>query len=422
MGTTERGHRDVPGTMSVVPAPAESRSSPSDPGTGHAIVAGVVTALVGFTSSFAVVLTGLRAVGASPEQAASGLLALCVTQAVGMVWLARRFRMPITLAWSTPGAALLAGSGAVAGGWPAAVGAFVAVGVAVVLTGLWPRLGRLIASIPVPLAQAMLAGVLLPLCLEPVTALRVSPAAVAPVIVVWLVLQRFSTRWAVPAAFATAAVVIAIDLAAGNATVDRTALVPRLDLTVPQWSWQALVGIALPLYVVTMASQNIPGTAVMASFGYRVPWRAAMAVTGVGTVVGAPAGGHAINLAAISAALAAGPTAHPDPRRRWVAAFTAGLSYLVLAVTSAALSALVVAAPPGVVETVAGLALLATLAGALVSALSDESDRLPAVLTFLVAASGVAFAGIGSAFWALAAGLVIRLLLRAEPRRVRSGG
>lgn len=403
--------------MSRIPDP-ESRpeSTGGGPGLGHPISAGVVTSLVGFTSSFAVVLTGLRAVGASPSQAASGLMALCVTQAVGMLWLARRYRMPITLAWSTPGAALLAGAGAITGGWPAAVGAFVVVGAAVVLTGLWPRLGRLIESIPVPLAQAMLAGVLLPLCLAPVTALRAAPAAVAPVILVWLVLQRFSTRWAVPAAFATAAVVIGVDLVFGDATIDAAALTPRLDFTVPQWSWQAMVGIALPLYIVTMASQNIPGTAVMGAFGYRVPWRAAMAVTGVGTIVGAPAGGHAINLAAISAALAAGPTAHPDPRRRWIAAFTAGVSYLGLAVASAALAALVAAAPPGVVETVAGLALLATLAGSLVAALSDEADRLPAVLTFLVAASGVAFAGIGSAFWALAAGLGIRLLLRS-PRR-----
>ncbi|MGW0044539.1 benzoate/H(+) symporter BenE family transporter [Rhodococcus sp. NPDC003348] len=398
--------------MTGVPGITEPDPTATEGGQSHPISAGVVTALVGFTSSFAVVLTGLRAVGASPSQAASGLMALCVTQAVGMLWLARRYRMPITLAWSTPGAALLAGTGAVEGGWPAAVGAFVGVGAAVILTGLWPRLGRLIESIPVPLAQAMLAGVLLPLCLEPVAALRASPAAVAPVILVWLVLQRFSTRWAVPAAFATAAAVIVVDLAVGDATLDTSELVPRFESTVPHFSWQALVGIALPLYIVTMASQNIPGTAVMGSFGYRVPWRPAMTVTGIGTIVGAPAGGHAINLAAISAALAAGPTAHPDPRRRWIATFTAGWAYLVLAVCSAALAALVAAAPSGVVETVAGLALLATLAGSLVSALSDESDRPAAVLTFLIAASGIAFAGIGSAFWALAAGLAIRLLLR----------
>ena len=378
------------------------------------VSAGIVASLVGFTSSFAVVLTGLRAVGASPTEAASGLLALCVTQAVGMMWLARRYRQPITLAWSTPGAALLAGTGVVVGGWPAAVGAFVTVGVLVLLTGLWPRLGALVSRIPVPLAQAMLAGVLLPLCAAPVVAFADSPAQVAPVVLVWLVVLRFSARWAVPAAFAAAAAVIAADLIGGGTPIATSDLIPRIDWTVPHWSWQATVGIAVPLYIVTMASQNIPGVTVMASFGFRIPWRASMAVTGTGTVLGAFAGGHTINLAAISAALSANPSAHPDPKRRWVAAFSAGSSYLVLALLSTALTTLVAAAPAGVVETVAGLALLGTLAASLFGALEHASDREATVLTFLVAASGLTFAGIGSAFWALVVGLVVRAILRRQ--------
>ncbi|OZD69745.1 benzoate transporter [Rhodococcus sp. 05-340-1] len=378
------------------------------------VSAGIVASLVGFTSSFAVVLTGLRAVGASPTEAASGLLALCVTQAVGMMWLARRYRQPITLAWSTPGAALLAGTGVVVGGWPAAVGAFVTVGVLIVLTGLWPRLGAAVSKIPVPLAQAMLAGVLLPLCAAPVGAFSDSPARIAPVVLVWLVVLRFSARWAAPAAFLAAAAVIAADLIGGGTPVAASDLIPRIDWTVPHWTWQATIGIAVPLYIVTMASQNIPGTTVMASFGFRIPWRASMTVTGTGTVLGAFAGGHTINLAAISAALAANPSAHPDPKRRWVAAFSAGSSYLVLALLSAALATLVAAAPPGVVETVAGLALLGTLAASLFGALEHASDREATVLTFLVAASGLTFAGIGSAFWALVVGLVVRAILRRQ--------
>jgi benzoate membrane transport protein len=392
--------------MSVPDSDVRSPSSAAQP-----VSAGIVTALVGFTSSFAVVLTGLTAVGANSAEAASGLLILCVTQALGMLWLSRRYRMPITLAWSTPGAALLAGAGTVGGGWPAAVGAFAIVGVAILLTGLWPRLGRVIAAIPSALAQAMLAGVLLPLCLAPVLALRDAPLAVAPVVLVWLILQRYSTRWAVPAAFAAAGVVIAVSLVVGKVGLDVSALLPELVLTTPTWSWQALIGIAVPLYIVTMASQNIPGTAVMKSFGYEVPWRPAMLVTGIGTLVGAPAGGHAINLAAISAALSAAPTAHPDPRKRWRAAFTAGWAYLVLAACSAAVAALIAAAPVGVVETVAGLALLATLGGALASALADIREREGAVVTFLIAASGVGVLGIGSAFWALIAGLIVRTAL-----------
>ena len=379
------------------------------------ISAGIVAALVGFTSSFAVVLTGLRAVGASPAEAASGLLAICVTQALGMLYLARRYRQPITLAWSTPGAALLAGTGAVAGGWPAAVGAFVVVGLLVVATGMWPRLGALITSIPTSLAQAMLAGVLLPLCLKPVTAFAASPAVIAPVVLVWLVLQRYSKRWAVPAAFGAATIVIGIDVIAGNRVPSASELIPRVDFTVPHWTWQAIIGIALPLYIVTMASQNIPGMAVMKAFGYDVPWRPAMSVTGIGTVIGAQLGGHTINLAAISAALAAAPTAHPDPRRRWIAASSAGWFYLLLALCSAAVATLVAVAPAGVVETVAGLALLGTLGASLAGALRDENGREAAIATFLIAASGIGIFGIGSAFWALVVGLVLRWVLTPKP-------
>ena len=383
-------------------------------GLAHPIGAGIVTALVGFTSSFAVVLTGLRAVGATPAQAASGLLAVCITQGVGIVILSRRYRMPITLAWSTPGAALLAGTGAVVGGWPAAVGAFLVVGALIVATGLWQRLGALIGAIPTELAQAMLAGVLLPLCLAPVHAVKVSPAAAVPVVIVWLLLLRFAKRWAVPAAFGTAAAVILVSLIVEHRSVAVHDLAPTVSVVAPSWTWQALVGIAVPLYIVTMASQNIPGTAVMASFGYRIPWRAAMTVTGAGTLIGAAAGGYTINLAAISAALAAAPDAHPDKDRRWIAAFVAGCSYLVLALCSAALVALVTAAPEGVVETVAGLALLGTLSAALVGALTPTAHREAAALTFVIAASGTAFLGIGSAFWALLAGLLVRWVLSSR--------
>ena len=400
----------APGSNSASRADAGA----GDPGIWQPVGAGIVAALVGFTSTFAVVLTGLTKVGATPGQAASGLLAICLTQAVGMLVLSLRYRMPIALAWSTPGAALLAGTGAVSGGWPAAVGAFAVVGALIVLTGFWQRLGRLIAAIPAEIAQAMLAGVLVPLCLAPMRALTVSPAVVVPVIVVWLVLQRFAPRWAVLAAFATAAIGAGADIAAEHRRLDLAAMVPRVELTVPHWSWTALIGIAIPLYIVTMAAQNIPGVAIMESFGFRVPWRAAMAVTGIGTVIGAPAGAHAINLAAISAALSAAPSAHPNPRRRWIAVFSVGCAYLVLTLVSGALVVLVAAAPKGVLETVAGLALIATLATALTAALGSAEHRIAGAVTFLVAASGFAALGIGAAFWALLAGLLVRWTLSAR--------
>ncbi|GAW50806.1 MULTISPECIES: benzoate/H(+) symporter BenE family transporter [unclassified Nocardioides] len=376
---------------------------------GTPVVAGIVTALVGSSSSFVVVLAGLTAVGASPAQAASGLLALLVTQALGMLWLAVRHRTPITLAWSTPGAALLVSTGAVTGGWAAAVGAFAVAGGLIVLTGLVPALGELIARIPVSLARAMLAGVLLPICLEPVTGLADSPAYVGPVVLAWVVMHRVSRRWAVPVALAVALLVVVVTAGSSVAPAD---LLPTVTWTTPHWTVAAVVSIAIPLYIVTMASQNVPGVAVTSSFGYQVPWRETMTVTGIGTLVGAPFGGHAINLAAITAAMTAGPMAGPDRGRRWIAAVTASATYLALALACGALTALVAAAPGDVMQAAAGLALLGTLGSALAGALADEHDREVAVVCFVVAASGVTILGVGAAFWALLAGLVLRPLLR----------
>jgi predicted benzoate:H+ symporter BenE len=177
------------------------------------------------------------------------------------------------------------------------------------------------------------------------------------------------------------------------------------------WDLGAAVGVALPLFIVTMASQNVPGVAITASFGYEVPWRETMTVTGLGTLAGAPFGGHAINLAAITAALAAGPSAGEDRSRRWIACVSASCTYLVLAVGSGALAALVAAGPGDVVQAAAGLALLGTLGAALAGALADEDGREAAVVCFLVAASGITVLGVGAAFWALLAGLVLRPVL-----------
>ncbi|WP_341933168.1 benzoate/H(+) symporter BenE family transporter [Microbacterium sp. LWO14-1.2] len=380
------------------------------------VLAGIVTALVGFTSSFTVVLTGLGAVGATPVEAASGLLALCLTMGLACIVLAWRYRMPITAAWSTPGAALLAATGAVDGDWPAAVGAFLVAAALILLTALWPALGALIARIPPSIAQAMLAGVLLPLCLAPVIGLVANPWGVVPVVLTWLVFARLAPRWAVPLAFVAAAVVVAVSLVQSGAPVDAGLLLPRVELTAPVFTVGAVVGIALPLFIVTMASQNVPGIAIMRSFGYEVPWRPAMLVTGIGTAAGAAAGGHAINLAAISAALAASPEADPDHGRRWIAGVSTGASYLVLGAFSAAFAALVLLAPDAVIPAVAGLALFGAFGSSVQQAIDDPGERIPAVVTFLVAASGIAVLGVSAAFWALVAGLLVRGVLHTGRR------
>ncbi|WP_042374117.1 benzoate/H(+) symporter BenE family transporter [Streptacidiphilus neutrinimicus] len=373
------------------------------------LTAGLITAVVGFSSSFALVLTGLRGVGADSEQAVSGLLLLCLSMGALAIWLGLRHRQPISIAWSTPGAALLVGAGRPTGGYAAAVGAFMVCGLLLAVTGLWPRLSRLVAAIPTGLATGLLAGVLLPLCLAPVQSAFHLPGLTLPVIVVWAVLLRLARRWATPGALIALLVVLAVRTplhlgSAGN-------LLPRLSLTTPTFGWSALVSIALPLYVITMASQNIPGLALLRHFGYEPPVRHVLTATGLSTVATAFGGGYTVNLAAITAALAAGPDAHPDRGRRWIASVTAGVCYILLGLTAGVSAVLLTQAPPQLVEAIAGLALLPTLGSALSSALAEEKGREAAVLTFVVAASGVSAYGIGAPVWALAAGLVLRALL-----------
>ncbi|MET8249817.1 benzoate/H(+) symporter BenE family transporter [Micromonospora sp. NPDC005197] len=383
-------------------------------GRAQPVLAGVVTALVGFASSFTVVLAGLRAAGASDAQAASGLLALCVACGLAAAWLGWRHRIPMSVAWSTPGAALLVATGPPTGGWPVAVGAFLVSGALIVAAGLFPPLGRAVAAIPKPVAGAMLAGVLLPLCAAPVRALVELPRVAGPVVLGWLLLHRFARRWAVPGALLVA--VVAIALTAPPAGLSGATLTPSLALTVPAWNASALVGLALPLFLVTMAAQNVPGMAVLVGYGYRPPFGAALRATGLASLLAAPAGGHAVNLAAITAALAAGPDAHPDPERRWVASVTAGLGLALLGLGAGVATALVAVAPPILIEAVAGLALLGALATALAAAVTDPATREAAVVTFVVTASGVTLIGVGGAFWGLVAGCLMLLLFhRRQP-------
>ncbi|WP_202610338.1 benzoate/H(+) symporter BenE family transporter [Herbidospora solisilvae] len=364
------------------------------------IVAGIVTAVVGFASSFAILLGGFQAVGASPAQAASGLLAACLAVGACSMWLSLRYRMPIVVAWSTPGAALLASTGAVEGGFATAVGAFLVSSALIVVAGLFTPLGRWIATIPQPIAAAMLAGVLLPLCLAPVQAVVQVPALAIPVVLVWLVLMRFARTWAVPAALVVAVVLIAAPVDAGW---------PQLAFTAPRFTVQGVVSIAVPLFLVTMASQNVPGMAVMAGFGYRVPLAAALRVTGIASAAASPFGGHAVNLAAISAALSAGPDAEPDPARRWIASTTSGVAMIALGLSAAVATSFVVQSPPILIQGVAGLALL----GALTSAIRNVEGEA-AIITFLVTASGVGFLGVGAAFWGLLAGGVVHVFFSAS--------
>lgn len=378
--------------------------------SGQAVAAGVLSAFVGFASSFAVIVRGLVAVGATQAEAASGLMVLSVAMGGCGIVLALRGRIPVTMAWSTPGAALLATTGAVEGGFPAAVGAFVLSGALVVASGLWKPLGRWVSAIPAALASAMLAGVLLGLCLAPVKAVAQAPWIGLPMVVAWAVVGRFRRIYAVPAAVAVAAIGIALT---AHVSADAMgSLWPAPVAVLPVFSVAATVGIAVPLFIVTMASQNIPGLAVMRANGYRPDAGGVFRASGLVSMLAAPFGSHSVCLAAITAAMCAGPDAHPDPARRYWAVVAAGATYILLGLLATVATAFIAAAPPILIEAVAGLALLGAFGGALLGAAHEPSSREAAAITFLVTGSGVTLLGIGGAFWGLVAGGAFLLLGR----------
>ncbi|WP_119421752.1 benzoate/H(+) symporter BenE family transporter [Desertibaculum subflavum] len=391
-------------------SPAPSGETTSRASTVQPISAGILAAITGFASSFTILLAGFTAVGASQAEAASGLFAVAFGMGLLTFLLSLRARIPITIAWSTPGAALLAATALPTGGYAAAIGAYLVTAGLIVVAGLWRPFGRAVASIPMPLAGAMLAGVLLELCLAPMRAVGAMPALALPIILAWALAMRFARAWAMPVAVVvTAAIVVAATPIPAGALADPW---PQPLLVLPVFTLDAAIGIGLPLFLVTMASQNLPGLAVMQANGYRVDVAPVFVSTGLASGATALLGGHSLNLAAITAALCAGPEAHPDPARRWIASVANGIACMVLAFGASFATAFIAVSPPLLIQAVAGLALLGSLGGALTSALGEERDRLPALVTFVTAASGVSFGGIGAAFWGLIAGGALLLLLR----------
>ena len=389
-------------------------TAPRPASLAHPITAGIVGSITGFASSFALLIAGLRAVGASEAEAASGLLVLCVFQGVLAIGLSLRFRLPLSFAWSTPGAALLVAAHKTTGDFRAAVGAFLLCGVLLLATGLWPWLARIMTRIPRPIASAMLAGILFPICLAPVQAAVQVPLLALPPIVVWLVLSRLAPRWAVAAAVVVTAVAVVIS----GPSIAAVHLAPTVQFVVPSFDPLVLVGLGVPLYIVTMAGQNVPGFAVLRTFGYdNPPARTMLTAAGIATTVGSVFGAYALNLSAITAAMMAGPDAHPDRDRRWIATVSSGVAYLLLGLAAGAATALVAASPPILIQAVAGLALLGALVSSVVAALEEVAHRVVAIVTFLVVASGIQLLNIGSAFWGLIVGAIVMLVLRAGRRR-----
>ncbi|SEG90171.1 benzoate membrane transport protein [Actinacidiphila yanglinensis] len=381
-----------------------------------AVAAGLVTVLVGVTSSAAVVLSAARAAGAGPAELASWMLALGVGLGATTIGLSLRFRVPVVTAWSTPGAALLA-TGLTGASMGEAVGAFLLSAVLILISGVTGWFARAMASIPVSLAAALLAGVLMEFGTGLFRAMHGDFAVTFTMFAGYLVARRVRPRYAV-------LVALLVGIAATTATggwggaAGHIRFTPAAPVfTAPRFDWQTLVGAGLPLYVVTMASQNLPGVAVLRNDGYDVPVSPLLGWTGAANAVLAPFGAFALNLAAISAAICTGPEAHPDRERRYLAAVWAGVFYLCVALFGGTIGSLLTAMPRALVLGTAGVGLLGTIGGSLHGALADDRDREAAVVTFLATASGVTLLGVGSAFWGLLAGVFTMLVARAGQRR-----
>ncbi len=351
------------------------------------ISAALVAALVGFGSTIALVLAAAGAVGADAAQTTSWVLAVCLAKAAGSAWLGWRSRVPVVLAWSTPGAALVAASSGIS--MPEAVAAFMLAGVLIALTGAVRPLGRLVAMIPDGIAAGMLAGVLLPFVMRLPGAVVDAPALVLPVVAVFALVRLWNPAFAVLAGLSLG---LALGMADGSGA-DLALVLPRLVVIAPDWDAGVLIGLGVPLYLVTMASQNLPGFATMRAAGYEPPVRPALTVTGALSAVAAVFGAHPISMAAITAAICLGDDVDPDRSRRWRVSLVYGAVWVGLGLFSPVVIGLIAGLPAALVTAIVALALLGPLAGALTGACAPSSQRFAATVTFAVTASGIVAPG-----------------------------
>ncbi|NTT85902.1 benzoate/H(+) symporter BenE family transporter [Tabrizicola fusiformis] len=367
------------------------------------ISSALVASLVGYGSTIALVLSAAAAVGASPAQTASWVFAICLAKAAGSALLSYWARVPVVLAWSTPGAALIAATTGVS--MAEAVGAFVLSGFLVALTGLIRPLGRVVAMIPDGIAAGMLGGVLLPFCLKGAGAAQALPGVVLPMVAVFVLVRLKNPALAVLAALATG-----LALAFGLGLAEWPALrlpLPVLEFTPPAFRPDVLLGLGVPLYLVTMASQNLPGFATLRAAGYEPPVRPALVVTGGLSALAGLFCAHPVSMAAITAAICLGDDTHPDRNQRWKVGLVYGAVWVGLALLGPAILMVLGALPPALMLALVAVALLGPLTGALTGAYGPAETRFAATVTLAVTASGVAAFGIGAAFWGLLAGLAV---------------
>lgn len=374
------------------------------------ISAGFIAVLVGYSSSVAIIFQAANAVGATPAELGSWMWALGIGMGISCIGLSLAYKEPILTAWSTPGAALLVTS--LSGlSMDQAIGAFLFCSLLITLSGITGWFQRIMEFMPRSIAAAMLAGILVRFGMDVFSAMESQWAMVMLMFISFVLARIWLPRYAVPLALVLGILWAGIDGTLHMEALDWTPAKPVFMM--PDFSWSSLIGVALPLFIVTMTSQNVPGLAVLRANGYQTPASPLISWTGFLGLILAPFGGYAFNLAAITAAICMSKDADPEPRQRYMASVWAGGFYLVTGIFGATVVGLFTAFPRELVAAIAGLALLGTIGNSLAVALAEEKEREAALVTFLATASGVSLAGIGSAFWGLVFGMLIYLLMRA---------
>jgi len=386
----------------------QTRLRPLADTSTSAVVAGFIAMLTGYTSSLVLMFQAGQAAGLTNGQISSWIWALSIGMAICCIGLSLRYRAPIMIAWSTPGAALLITS---LPGVPysEAIGAYIFASGLIVLIGLTGTFDRLMRRIPASIAAALLAGVLFKIGLEICVAAEQQPLLVVAMLIAYLLGKRLLPRYAVLTALIVGSVLAAIFGLLNFEHFELQLAVP--EWTTPSFSLAAIISIGIPLFIVAMASQNLPGMAVLRANGYDVPASPLLSTTGLTSMLLAPFGSHGIHMAAISAAICAGPEAHEDPKKRYTAAIWCGVFYGIAGIFGATLAALFAALPKALILSIAALALFASIIGGLTQAMSEPKEREAALITFLVTASGMTLFSVGSAFWGIVAGLLTLAIL-----------
>jgi benzoate membrane transport protein len=377
----------------------------------HPVIAGLVSVIVNYGGTFILIFQAAKAAGLSPELTASWVWSISIGVGITGILLSWLSREPVITAWSTPAAAFLI-TALAAVPYAEAIGAYLLSALAFVILGLTGYFEKLIRFIPPSIASGLLAGILLQFGIGAFSSISVDPFLAIMLFLIYLLAKRISARYAVVSVLVFGFIFLLL-----QARIDFSGFALQLAspvFTAPEFSVNALLSVALPLFLITLTGQYMPGLLVLRNDGYQTGLRPILSLTGLGSLVMAPFGSHAFNLAAITAAICTGPESHPDPSKRWIAGIAAGIFYILVGIFGVTLAALFTAFPTAFISTLAGLALLGSIAGSLANAMSDSAAREASLITFLAAAADISLFGIGGAFWGLVFGLISYAILNGK--------